>query len=320
MSAQVSNLANIMRLKQRAGQRFVLMLGAGASISSGVPPTTVMMQQLLDLYGKETPGRTVKDRFDELWRRSPGGTRQLFLKDYLDRSPSVGYAKLAALIKAGYFDLVLTFNFDNLVEKALKSIAFSDYHVIIQGETREDAMQKLIDAKEPRVKLAKLHGSLASADYFLFSDEEMHRYPESIEALLQRETSNDIIVCGYSFRDRCVQRAFSEQGELVVSVDREAPPTDLRFYMKNRRSVNWTISAYFDAFFTDLHRELLEAPKPDQKPALNPFKFLQSYEANDKDSLPGRDDETQEFDQALMRKARVSVIAAPGRAWETAFV
>src|SRR5438093_13588902 len=101
MSAQVSNLANLMRLKQGAGQKFVLMLGAGASISSGIPPTNVMMQELLDLYGKETPGKSVKDRFSALWRRSHPTTSDLFLKGYLERTPSVGYAKLANLIRAG---------------------------------------------------------------------------------------------------------------------------------------------------------------------------------------------------------------------------
>ena len=36
-------------------------------------------------------------------------------------------------------------------------------------------MQKLIDMKEPRFKLVKLHGSFRSAQYFLFDVEEMHR-------------------------------------------------------------------------------------------------------------------------------------------------
>jgi hypothetical protein len=47
----------------------------------------------------------------------------------------------AALIEAGYFDLALTFNFDDLVEKALAGIGFSDFKRVIRGETIEDEMQ-----------------------------------------------------------------------------------------------------------------------------------------------------------------------------------
>jgi len=126
-----------MRLKKRQGDKFVLMLGAGASMSSGVKSTPRLMEELLAQYGADLNGSDrLEDRFDKLWQRTSDRDRRALLQPYLEHEPSVGYAKLAALIEAGYFDLALTFNFDDLVEKALNGIGFSDYKRVIRGETR----------------------------------------------------------------------------------------------------------------------------------------------------------------------------------------
>ena len=52
------------------------------------------------------------------------------------------------------------------------------YRSIVRGETVAEEMQKLVDAKDRPFKLVKLHGSLYSADYFLFDAGEMKKYPD----------------------------------------------------------------------------------------------------------------------------------------------
>ena len=39
MNSKIKSLANLIRLKNRRGEKFVLMLGAGASMTSGVIDT-----------------------------------------------------------------------------------------------------------------------------------------------------------------------------------------------------------------------------------------------------------------------------------------
>src|SRR5438309_11156633 len=110
-----------MKLKKGQGEKFVLMLGAGASMSSGVKSTPTLMEELLQQYGTDlNPADRLEDRFDKLWQRTSDRDRRMFLQPYLDHEPSVGYTKLAALIEAGYFDLALTFNCDDLGDKALQ--------------------------------------------------------------------------------------------------------------------------------------------------------------------------------------------------------
>jgi hypothetical protein len=314
-----------MRLKKRQGDKFVLMLGAGASMSSGVKSTPTLMEELLQQYGSDLNGSDrLEDRFDKLWKRTSDRDRRALLEPYLDHEPSAGYGMLAALIGAGYFDLALTFNFDDLVEKALAGIGFTDFKRVIRGETIEDEMQTLVDATEPRFKLIKLHGSLESSDHFLFDVNEMNEYPPAIGALVNRVTSRDIVMCGYGFKDVCVIRAFAQRGGSVVCVNPSGVPRELRGFLKDRRSDDLGIDCDFDTFFGELHAELLAPPASPtvEKPPPNPFKFLQSYETADAESFAGRDDEIGRFKQALAKSPppRVIIVAGPAKAGKTSLV
>jgi hypothetical protein len=101
----------------------------------------------------------------------------LWLKPYLDRPPSVGYHGSPSSSRPGFSTSSYTFNFDRLLERALDEIGFRDYKTIIRGETDLQSIATLVKSKQPRVKLLKMHGSLESADYFLFSKEEMLKLP-----------------------------------------------------------------------------------------------------------------------------------------------
>src|SRR6266849_3693164 len=121
MNSTIASLASLLRTKRAAGRQTIVMLGAGASISSGVKPTEALIRELVENHGQNAKGENIPDRFDELWRNTPEGTRALYLEPYLKHEPSPGYGHLATLIKEGYSDVVVTFNYDNLVELALQA-------------------------------------------------------------------------------------------------------------------------------------------------------------------------------------------------------
>lgn len=68
MIDRVKSLASLMRMKKEQGQpSFVLMLGAGASISSGVPSASTIMKELVSKYDDSAMnGAGVEQRFDRL--------------------------------------------------------------------------------------------------------------------------------------------------------------------------------------------------------------------------------------------------------------
>lgn len=313
--AQIRALAALMKAKKEAGQKFVVMLGAGASYSSDVPPTPKIMEELLDKYGEDIEGRDPKERFDKLWKRWKPEDRATFLEPYLDKTPSSGFAKLAELIEAEYFDVVLTFNFDDLLERALsKTMSLRDVKAIIRGETDDRAMATLLGRPEPRFKLFKLHGSLRSSDYFLFDSREMLEYPEAVALLVKDLTRRDIIVCGYAMADLCVVSSFSKQGGSVYCVNPSGAPDNLRGFLQARASHDLTIECPFDDFFDRLHHALFDtAPvDPAGPPPINPFKFLESYEEGDREAFKGRDDEKDEALAHLTSDAPPQVLIVVG--------
>ena len=269
------------------------MLGAGASLSSGVKTTAEIAQELVTKYAPSAAG-DIDTRFDELWSTSSADTRLLMLRPYLDQTPSRGYRHLADLIAQGFFDIVITFNFDRLLERALDDAGFRDYHVIVRGEVDTSVIPRLVDAKEPRVKILKMHGSLRSADYFLFSKEEMLNYPEEIRTVLLKLTGHDIIICGYAFNDLCVVKAFNDaenSGDIYYVNPKGAGP-NIRGFLLRRRSHDRIISGdqgRFDDFFEALQAAVM-APPPSTvaRQRQNLFKFLDHYQEEHKAWFVGR--------------------------------
>ena len=293
MSDPIRNLAQFLALKKNADRKFVLMLGAGASISSGVKPTAEITGELVERFAAAEPG-DVEARFDRLWSTATPETRESMLKPYLDQVPSRGYRPLAELIVKGFFDVVITFNFDRLLERALEDAGFHDYKVIVRGETDLAVINRLVEAKEPRVKILKMHGSLRSADYFLFSNEEMLNYPEEIRDVLSRLTGHDIIICGYAFNDLCVVKAFndSEDAGSIYYVNPRGAGPNIRGFLVRRRSQDRVISGdagRFDDFFEKLFQAVTTPVEATNgRVRQNLFKFLDHYQEEHKDWFVGR--------------------------------
>jgi len=294
MPASIEVLANIIRAEKAAGHKFVLMLGAGASLGSGVKTTAAIQAELLAEYGRDLTRGSTDARFDELWERTPKARRGVFLEPMLaPHAPSAGYGRLAELIVAGYFDFVLTFNYDDLVEKALRDRGSDDYKVIVRGETRDEEFATLVAKPKPRVKIVKLHGSLEATDHFLFAEAEVNAYPPPIRDLVRELTRRNLIVCGYAFEDFAVVDAFAGEGESVYCVNPSGAPKRLRPALQARRSRDNVFAGElgkFDRFFEELSKVLLR-PANGGKRGLNPFKYLDGYGRNESEWYFGREDQ-----------------------------
>jgi hypothetical protein len=323
MNPKIRSLAHLIRDKRRfQRKKCTVLLGAGASMSSGVKPTDAMMEGLLRDYGEHYTGPSLRERFDELWKNTDDDTREMYLDQYMKLEPSSGYLRLAELIRDEYFDRVITFNFDRLLESALTKSGYHDCLVVVRGEYESDeAVRHKMEAVQPRVKILKMHGGLKGGDTFLFNSAEMDQYKPEMRKLFEELTSEDILVCGYSFTDDCVHSAFSRTGGTVYCVDPK-PPKRLDPILGKRKSTGWVFegeSGYFDNFFAELS-EHLGSPEPAEAPAAgaaqpqpaaqagangqaaagpspkpNPFKFLLSYDTQDCNWFYGRKQEIQEL-------------------------
>jgi SIR2-like domain len=315
------SLAADIQVKKAEGQKYVLMLGNGASMGAGIMSAPAVMKAILEKRKIEVNPDVYAEQFDELWTQLSPDDRGLYLDEFLTVPLSPGYKTLAKLIEEEYIDVILTFNFDTLVEDALREQKI-EAKVLIHEETEDNLIQKLLDGREPRVKVFKLHGGRGSAD-FKFTTQEMLEYPEPIHTIVRNITGRNIIVCGYGFQDNCVIKAFATTGGYVVCVNPGGVPTPLRGYLTNRRSQQWSFKATFDEFFDKLHEELHPAPARQlpNKPLANPFKFLESYEYTDKESLFERGEVKDGFLQLLQRdKPQVVLLLGPPQAGKTSLV
>ena len=148
-------------------------------------------------------------------------------------------------------------------------------------------MTRQIPAKvaESGVKILKLHGSLKGVSSFVFARVDLVAYPKEIATTVEDLTGGDILVCGYDYNDQCVISCFSKDGKGNVAIVNPKPPQMLLDVAAKRKG-QFVFPSKFDDFFDHLAAALLhggETPTP--PPKRNPYKFLEAYRVEDRESF-----------------------------------
>ncbi|WP_422762676.1 SIR2 family protein [Lysinibacillus sp. NPDC056220] len=203
---------------------YALLLGSGISIASGVKTGWGVVE---DLVGKvasvRDPGnpdaRTDAMGDPDKWWESncdePLGyssllaavapkpaSRQALLAGYFepkdgdddgDKAPTAAHRAIAQLVKRGSIRVILTTNFDRLMERALQEVGISPQ--VVHRPEAIDAMKPLAHSQ---VTVIKLHGDYADLAQRNTVD-ELESYPETQQGLLERVLDEyGLIVCGWS--------------------------------------------------------------------------------------------------------------------------
>lgn len=203
---------------------YILMLGSGCSVSSGIPTG----QELIETWRKEVyiEFEENKDKIynkDEAvefllsrcgsWYNSINEYSSLFEKKYDLKSqrrmfvekqvdgaqPSIGYAYLCSLMERFYFNAIFTTNFDDLINESF--FQFTELRPIVCAH---DSSISSITLTSKRPKIIKLHG-----DYLFDDIKSTLRETESLEDNIKNkfiEFSKDhgVIFVGYSGCDRSI--------------------------------------------------------------------------------------------------------------------
>ena len=221
--------------------RFCFILGAGASVESGIPTGTELEMRWMNcLMGeaedppapKKDPEETRKrakalyadkklqhpfEEIEKAWREAVKAGRSMPSEYYFDiyslrfsisrdggywyleevmegKRPSVGYHTLALfLTKTDRHNLVITTNFDNLVEDAL--FLYSDQRPMVVGH---ESLAGYIDPNSSRPIVAKVHRSLF---YEPINSQDDRLDPRWEDALHNFFASYTPIVVGYGGGD-----------------------------------------------------------------------------------------------------------------------
>lgn len=263
----IQALANLMRSKMETGSApHILILGAGASLSSGCSSMWEIVQNITAKFSGEDVTRLSDDEKLELFYRlldeREDDRYSLLFKHIEPVLPSLGYKRLAELIKWGYFDTVVTTNFDTLLEESLRAFAIelvesTHYTRLIRGRDLETKLESL-DSPTPPVKILKLHGDIHHKILFTPTDivKSFGNIKETITELLKREC----IIVGHSMRDLDLISCFIKEGRAIWYVNPTDPnPRDIiwniMYFRKGSKSISG-LEGKFDEFFQRLHSEL----------------------------------------------------------------
>jgi Tfp pilus assembly protein PilF len=289
-----------LRYDDNPDKRFAFFLGAGCSVSSGIPAagTLVTERWLPRLRDIRAPARTdlaawagtavpgydagkaasfYGHLIDELFVTPDDRQREIeLLCD--GRSPAFGYGVLAQLVahKSGRFNVVLTTNFDDLVADAL--YLFTDSRPLV---IQHESLATFIRPTRTRPLVVKLHG-----DHRLSPRNTMLE-TGALERQIARYTGmvlNDrgLIFMGYGGNDQGIQRLLADLPHNALPfgaywVHPQEPHGPLRQWLARRNGV-WVKSGWFDEVML-LVRNVFDFPHPEPNRFTRIFDdYLQTFQ------------------------------------------
>jgi len=197
---------------------YVLLIGSGVSRAAGIPTGWEIMLDLIRKIGAvsgekeiENPEKWYWDKYEEeptysnLVKRLARTREEQrgILREYFEpneeereageKQPTKAHKAIAKLVKEGYIKLILTTNFDRLIEKALEEEGVNNYQIL--------STKNKIKGKAPyihRVTIIKLHGDYIDGE-MKNTPEELSEYSKEKNKLLDKIFDDfGLIVCGWS--------------------------------------------------------------------------------------------------------------------------
>jgi hypothetical protein len=258
---------------------FAVLLGSGLSRAAEIPTG---WEITLDLIRRVAAAQGVQPQPDwAQWYRDSTGEepnysalleelasspdeRRSILHSYIEPSeedreegrkiPTAAHRAVAELVRAGYIRVIITTNFDRLMENALRELAVEP--IIVASV---DALQGAEPITHSACYILKLHGDYKDAR-ILNTDEELSGYPPEYDSLLNRIFDEfGLIVCGWSGEwDHALRAAVLRTPNRrypVYWAARGQPGTGARELMDHRRARVIGISDA-DSFFSALSQRV----------------------------------------------------------------
>ena len=263
---------------------FCLFIGAGASTSAGIPCGKDFRNRILyRLYGETLGNTDAEEEFRREFKKQIGGqelTLEMILSGLKEKfgnsvlrvlqkevdgglEPPPGYYSLAYLIRHGFFKVIFTVNFDELIEKALnQEIGQKEYNILCQTDEFKSSTPTMYPKKP---LLLKLHGTYKFESTLTVSWEDVRKLsPEKANFLSYYAANYPIIFVGYGGHDPDI-RSVLRQSSMKSRKRRIfwVSPNDLEedakeiFRWYNSNPVSNHIRTRSDEFFDELEHRLI---------------------------------------------------------------
>jgi hypothetical protein len=240
----IDNLAE--RIRQRCGSDghgpYILFLGEGCAIAAGAPSRVAIARQALRTFTpppgglkpppaeSDEPDDSVFERFAKLTEQlSPASLARMLRTAYTQVAVPSFYQYLAMLVRERYFPLIMTTNFDTLLEQALANAGArsSEYWVTTISSQRLNLKPRGYEQRdsEPLTHIVKLHGDLAQGIAQITPD-QIEEALNASRSWIKSDLKGDMIMVEHILSDDPIDRwlSYSPQRELWWIA--EYPPAD----------------------------------------------------------------------------------------------
>ena len=221
--------------KVLANQSYDLFLGAGASVSSGIPSGTDLVwhfkreifclerdihpskfrdlqiesnRKLIQSFFNERGDNDIDNPYSHYFEECYPDplVRKEFLTNLVrDKKPSIGFLCLAALVESKKLNVVWTTNFDDLIEKAVNNLNFTSCSII----SPENA-SSVSGYKDDIPKVVKLHGDFRY-DPLQNTDEELQKLEKNLqEYIIKGSEERGLIIVAYSGSDQSIMETLQK--------------------------------------------------------------------------------------------------------------
>lgn len=258
---------------------YALLLGSGVSRGAGIPTGWEVVldlvkklaslkganaeEDLVEWYTKEFGEEPSYDRLLNDLAKSPTARANL-LKSYFEpttensdeelRKPTQAHKAIAQLVKGGYIRVILTTNFDRLIENALHEVDITPTVI-----STADATVGALPLTHAPVTVIKLHGDYLDTR-IKNTPKELEVYDDRMNALLDRILDEyGLIACGWSAEydpalraalERCKSHRFT-----TYWTQKDEPGVQANKLISLRRAEIVKINAA-DEFFLDLSEKV----------------------------------------------------------------
>lgn len=270
------HIINLVKNRVDRSSSFALFLGAGASMSSGVKGASEMIKDWKKkLYASANSSKTYADwERDQEWANTDDEYARLFesvydqpeqRRTYIEKAvasakPSWGYAYLVSLISEGFFNVVFTTNFDDLLNEACYIYSENLRPMVCAHDSAVASVRLTSD----RPKVIKLHG-----DFLYDSIKNTSSELQSLESNMREKFTEfarelGLIVIGYSGNDQSVMdllailarnSSYFRSGIYWCIKKGSVPQKRLRQLLRGDR-VFWLEIDGFDEFMSELAQSL----------------------------------------------------------------
>lgn len=303
-------IEDIAYLMKNAKNKPIVLLGAGASVSAGIPLVGEIIDDILEIH-KEKPSikrlrvEQRKDYYKIMSALSAQERRSLFSKYINDAQVklNVTHIYLAQMLKQGLIDYILTVNFDDLMLKACAMFNFIPpvYDVSILNDfTTTTFLEQSV---------TYLHGQ-HHGQWLLNAEGELKKIKEAVPKIFERICNNRTwIVIGYSGEDEVLDEiakigSFENELYWVGYNDNPVSHKVQEKLFSSPRTNAYHIQGYdSDSFFLKLHSELgLQTPEIFNKP----FSFLKTMLEKVRDIQIDKNSEHKSLFEGIQERMEIS--------------